>query len=95
MSLPPMEKQSRKQVHELALAFNLKSQSKGKGKARYTTLTKTSRSGVMVNERKIRRIRKTNGMFIEPLEGADKGKGRSTMPRHRDGDEVGKVRGPK
>ena len=92
MSLPPMEKQSREQVHELAHAFNLKSQSKGKGEARYTTLTKTSRSGIMIDERKIRRITKRSGTFMGPIEGGGKGKGKSTMPMHRDGDEVGKVR---
>lgn len=90
MSLPPMEKQSRKQVHELALAFNLKSQSKGGGKARYITLTKTSRSGIMINEQKIRRM-KRSGMFMKPIEGGSKGKGKSTVPKHREGEEVGKV----
>ena len=35
-SLLPMEKQSREQIYELSHAFNLKSQSKGKGEARYS-----------------------------------------------------------
>lgn len=35
MSLPPMDKGSRKRVHELAGCYNLKSQSKGSGKSRF------------------------------------------------------------
>ena len=53
ISLPPADKETRKRVHELATAFNLKSQSKGKGDGRYTTLTKTSKSGVGINQKKI------------------------------------------
>jgi hypothetical protein len=90
MALPPMGKESRKQVHELAIAFNLKSASKGKGDGRYTTLTKTTRSGICINERNVRRIVKNDKVFIPPGE-RGKGKNASVMPRHRDGDEVGKV----
>lgn len=35
MTLPPMEKFSRKRVHELAACYSLKSQSKGKGRGRF------------------------------------------------------------
>ena len=58
MSLPPSSKETRKQMHEIALAFGLKSVSKGKGEARYTTLTKTTRSvpGGWVDEKKIGRV---------------------------------------
>lgn len=35
MTLPPMEKFSRKRVHELASCYSLKSQSKGKGRGRF------------------------------------------------------------
>jgi hypothetical protein len=35
MTLPPMEKFSRKRVHELACCYQLKSQSKGKGRGRF------------------------------------------------------------
>jgi predicted RNA-binding protein Jag len=35
MTLPPMEKFSRKRVHELASCYQLKSQSKGKGRGRF------------------------------------------------------------
>jgi hypothetical protein len=43
MSLPPANKETRKNVHEMTLAFGLKSVSRGKGNARYMTLIKTSR----------------------------------------------------
>lgn len=93
MVLPPMEKESRKQVHELAIAFNLKSQSKGKGSGRYTTLTKTTRSGYAINEAKVSRIvRRGGGGFMAPS-GGGKGRGNVTVPRHKEGDEVGKVCG--
>jgi len=93
MSLPPMDKGTRKDVHELANAFNLKSLSKGKGDARYTTLTKTTRSGIGVNEKKVAKIvrRSGGGVFMGP-EGRDNGKNKVVVPRHKDGDEVGKVR---
>ncbi|OBZ70758.1 hypothetical protein A0H81_09280 [Grifola frondosa] len=53
MVLPPADKETRKRVHELAAAFNLKSQSRGNGASRYTTLIKTSRSGIQINEKKV------------------------------------------
>ncbi|KAF7290024.1 hypothetical protein HMN09_01307400 [Mycena chlorophos] len=57
MALPPTDKATRKATHELALCFGLKSVSKGKGAARYTTLTKTTRTGVgAVDERKVEKI---------------------------------------
>ncbi|KAJ7211082.1 hypothetical protein C8J57DRAFT_1483860 [Mycena rebaudengoi] len=95
MSLPPTDKETRKNIHEMAIVFNLKSQSKGKGDGRYTTLTKTTRSGFGVNEAKVAKIarRGARGLGGAGFVGvADKGKGRSVvMPRHRDGDEVGKA----
>ncbi|KAJ7025333.1 hypothetical protein C8F04DRAFT_1191473 [Mycena alexandri] len=97
MSLPPTDKETRKNIHEMAIAFNLKSQSKGKGDSRYTTLTKTTRSGLGTNEAKVAKItrRGANGRggagFVR-YESGDKGKARvAAMPRHRDGDEVGKA----
>ncbi|ETW75118.1 hypothetical protein HETIRDRAFT_330580 [Heterobasidion irregulare TC 32-1] len=56
MALPPMQKDARKRVHNLAMAFNLKSQSKGKNDMRYTTLIKTTKSGFVVDEKKVRWI---------------------------------------
>lgn len=88
MILPPMGKESRKQVHELAAAFNLKSRSKGKGDWRYTTLMKTSMSGIGINAKKIARITKrSNGGFSH----GGSGRGSAPIPRQRDGDEVGKA----
>ncbi|KAF7297523.1 hypothetical protein MIND_00986500 [Mycena indigotica] len=93
MSLPPTDKATRASVHELANAFGLKSVSKGKGMARYTTLTKTTRTGIRVDEKKIGWICRRGGArgasFVN-VQGADKGKG-PAMPRHKDGDEVGKA----
>ncbi|KII92217.1 hypothetical protein PLICRDRAFT_133640 [Plicaturopsis crispa FD-325 SS-3] len=90
MALPPMEKEARRNVHELAMAFGLKSESKGNGATRYTTLKKKTRSGVAINHQKIAKIlRKTGGGGFS---GPDmKGKGKVVMPRHKDGDEVGKA----
>lgn len=92
MALPPANKETRAQVHQLAMAFNLKSQSKGKGNTRYTTLTKTSKSGVGIQEGKIRHILRqaTGGAW----QGSGGGKGRSktmSLATHREGEEVGKV----
>jgi hypothetical protein len=95
MSLPPTNKETRKKIHEMALAFNLKSQSKGKGNSRYTTLSKTSRSGLGIDEKKIAKVVRRNGSgggeFMGSSGGRDRGQGRPVVPRHRDGDEVGKV----
>jgi hypothetical protein len=93
MVLPPMEKGDRARVHDLANAFHMKSVSRGHGKGRYTTLSKTTMSGVNVNEKGIGRIVGNDagkGRHLGPV-GADKGKGKSAMPRHKDGDEVGKA----
>ncbi|KAJ6526928.1 hypothetical protein DFH09DRAFT_1264106 [Mycena vulgaris] len=94
MSLPPTDKATRKNIHEMATAFNLKSASKGKGDARYTTLSKTTRTGLGVNEAKVGKIARRGGAgaaFVR-YDGGDKGKGRAApMPRHKDGDEVGKA----
>ena len=92
MALPPMDKASRAKVHEIAAAFNLKSQSKGKGAARYTTVVKTSYSGTNINERKIQAVLRTGGNwgFTRPGNpGGGKGRG-AGAPKHREGDEVGK-----
>ena len=89
MALPPMDKSARKKVHLIATAFNLKSKSSGKGSSRYTTLIKTSRSGIGIDERKVQglvsRLGGRNGVDIRLRQKA------TVMPRHREGDEVGKV----
>lgn len=91
MSLPPTNKGTRKNVHKLALAFNLKSFSKGKGDARYTTMTKTTKTGVCVDEAEIARITRRGGDFGDEEFVNKKGKGKGKLvPKHKDGDEVGK-----
>lgn len=108
MALPPTNKATRKNIHDLALAFNMKSISKGHGDARYTTLTKTWKSGLDVNEAKVAKIvRRKNfsgdDSFVKKSKTRgdsfvhDKGKkartgARALVPRHREGEEVGKVR---
>ncbi|KAI0633502.1 hypothetical protein C8Q77DRAFT_1209507 [Trametes polyzona] len=95
MSLPPADKETRKRVHELAGAFNLKSQSKGSGQTRYTTLIKTSKSGIGINERKIRRILKeaTNGAWVAPDGEGRKGRTKAmSLAHHREGEVVGKAK---
>lgn len=96
MALPPCDKATRAKIHELADAFNLKSQSKGKGVGRYTTLIKTSRSGMVINEKKVKRILKTNrdSTWDAPDGGRGNGKVRvQSLASHREGEEVGKVSG--
>ncbi|KAF5335637.1 hypothetical protein D9758_014791 [Tetrapyrgos nigripes] len=90
MSLPPCNK------HDLVNAFNLKSVSKGHGDARYTTLTKTTRSGIQVNEKKVARIvRRGGGVdFVGSAgDGWERGgkKGGARIPKHREEEEIGKA----
>jgi len=75
--LPPMDKPTRANVHELAKAFNLKSKSQGKGDGRFTTLYKTSRTGIGIKEWKVEKL----------VYGLSKKK---RVTGHREGDEVGK-----
>ncbi|KAJ7466888.1 hypothetical protein FB451DRAFT_1259422 [Mycena latifolia] len=90
MSLPPTDKTTRKNIHEMAIAFNLKSVSKGKGDARYTTLTKTTRTGLGANEAKVAKIARRGGAGAAFVKYDGKARA-AAMPRHRDGDEVGKA----
>ncbi|KIK63089.1 hypothetical protein GYMLUDRAFT_479602 [Collybiopsis luxurians FD-317 M1] len=98
MSLPPANKHTRKDIHELANAFGLKSQSKGGGKARYTTLIKTTMTGVKVNKKKVAKIVRQAGLGGGDFGGSDnwkkfaeQSKARKGMPRHKEGEEVGKT----
>ncbi len=95
MSLPPTNKETRKNVHELALAFGLKSQSQGIGNARYTTLSKTTRTNAYrVDERKVAKIVGRSGgagARGDTFVGFDDGKRVPRVPKHREGDEVGAV----
>ncbi|EME39937.1 hypothetical protein DOTSEDRAFT_82684 [Dothistroma septosporum NZE10] len=45
-AFPPMAKIDRKALHEVAMALNLNSQSRGAGKKRFTIVTKTSRTAI-------------------------------------------------
>jgi len=96
MSLPPTNKETRKNIHEMAHAFKLKSLSQGNGDARYTTLTKTTKTGTYINENKIDKImRGSGGMGAKGNSFISNKKGRGApfvMPRQREGEEVGKVR---
>ncbi|SPO24963.1 uncharacterized protein UTRI_01473_B [Ustilago trichophora] len=56
MRCQPMDKFARAEVHALAAAYNLQSKSKGKGRDRFPTLIKTSKSGLNVDYRKVKRI---------------------------------------
>jgi len=87
MALPPADKETRAKIHELADAFNLKSQSKGSGVGRYTTLIKTSKSGVGINEKKVRKILKISNKSWDPP-GGGKGK-KSSLAMHQEGEEIG------
>ncbi|KAI9571623.1 hypothetical protein HD554DRAFT_2168881 [Boletus coccyginus] len=89
MALPPMEKWMRKRVHEMAGAFGLKSVSKGGGSARYTTLIKTRETGMGVREGKLNTLMKR----YHRMDGKGKGNGRDRggVPKHREGEEVGKA----
>jgi len=93
MSLPPANKKTRKKIHELAAAFGLKSVSKGNGNARYTTLTKTSRTGVArVDEWKIGKVTSRSGGQYVTDDSLNESRGkRNRVPKHREGDQVGAV----
>ncbi|KNZ82050.1 Protein SQS1 [Termitomyces sp. J132] len=98
MSLPPASKETRKRVHEMALAFNLKSISKGKGDARYTTLLKTTRTGLFVDEGKVAKIVRRSmrgggggGEFSRSSTRGSRGGAHAMPPLHKEGEEVGKA----
>ncbi|KAJ2911575.1 hypothetical protein MD484_g8841, partial [Candolleomyces efflorescens] len=95
LSLPPTDKETRKNVHELAIAFGLKSVSKGKGEARYVSVVKTTRCGPgRVDERKVARIvRRSGGAgargndFTSGSRGGPGGGRGGFVPKHKEGDE--------
>lgn len=94
LSLPPMSSYMRKLAHELAHAFNLKSKSEGKGAARFTKVTKTTRSGTWIDEGKVARILGKPPPPSSAAYGKGKGKagGKIDKIRPRDGEVVGGVR---
>ncbi|KZT52860.1 hypothetical protein CALCODRAFT_74789 [Calocera cornea HHB12733] len=100
MTLPAMDKESRRRVHLLADCFKLKSQSKGKGTDRFPILTKTTRSGIAINEKRVERILRASknsgpgsnmAEFNKAMQGKqrkDKGGGKSNA-HHGEGEIVG------
>ncbi len=110
MRCQPMDKFARAEVHALAAAYNLQSKSKGKGRDRFPTLIKTSKSGLDVDYRKVKRIVYSNagatfGNDAGRSDFKDKGRnkkgkgsggaggmygvGGGTVPKNREGEEVG------
>jgi hypothetical protein len=93
MVLPPMEKESRRRVHLLAQAFNLNSKSVGKGDKRHTTLNRTTRTGINIQEGRIAAL--VRGKFGSATFGTafdqrgGEGSGRTPFVRTREGDVVG------
>jgi hypothetical protein len=80
LPLPPMGREMRKSVHELAHAFKLKGKSQGQGDARFTTLMKKSFSdSEKVNEKAVLRILRKSPWSS------------SHVTRPRDGEVVGEV----
>ena len=101
LPLPPMNGKMRKLVHELSYAFKLESKSKGKGAERFTTLKKTTLSGMNVEEKRIAQILRKSSSSLPYVtheggkvkgKGKGKGKGVAGRTRPRDGDVVGEVR---
>ncbi|TFK53782.1 hypothetical protein OE88DRAFT_1656088 [Heliocybe sulcata] len=96
MTLPPCDKGTRKIIHDLADAFGLSSKSKGSGENRYATLAKTTKTGAYINEKKVARImRRFKSDYATAGWGTPGGKGKGrvpvSLPKHREGDEVGKA----
>ncbi|KAF9234290.1 CHAT domain-containing protein [Melanogaster broomeanus] len=79
MTLPAMDKASRKKVHELAAAFGFSSQSKGNGVRRYTTLMKTTRTGI-VKEGELKAILKRFRNTFDQLKGTNVAAGLTRIP---------------
>jgi G-patch domain/R3H domain len=98
-SFPPMGKEDRKILHELAAAFGLKSKSTGSGKTRYATLVKTRRSRAFDETTWARVEQKIRRKYFPRLDNKSKGnttgQSRSTFGsgdasvRYIDGDIVG------
>ncbi|KAJ5154085.1 uncharacterized protein N7500_009524 [Penicillium coprophilum] len=99
LSLPPMTKQRRKLIHELANALNLKSQSRGNGLSRFPVLNKTARTprytpktisnvDELLSGRKFnRRLFKSWGTEVQRFSQPKRGK--SGAASYMDGDVVG------
>ncbi|KAJ5971131.1 uncharacterized protein N7479_001049 [Penicillium vulpinum] len=99
LSLPPMTKQRRKLIHELANALNLKSQSRGHGISRFPVLNKTARTprytpktisnvdDILSGRKFNRRLFKSWGTEVQKFSQPKRGK--SGAASYMDGDVVG------
>ncbi|CAI7576357.1 unnamed protein product [Penicillium glandicola] len=99
LSLPPMNKQRRKSIHELANILNLKSQSRGHGLSRFPVLNKTARTSrytpktisnvdELLSGRKFnRRLLKSWGTEVPKF--SQNKRGKSGAFSYMDGDVVG------
>jgi hypothetical protein len=94
LSLPSMDKNTRKIVHEIAQLLKIKSKSTGNGDRRFVTLVKTKRSRPF-DERTFVRIEQTiqGKFFPRPSKGGGRSKGGwgpgDGGAKYRDGDIVG------
>ncbi|KAF8250281.1 hypothetical protein K440DRAFT_640416 [Wilcoxina mikolae CBS 423.85] len=95
LSLPPMTKKDRKTVHELAQKLNLKSKSIGNGKYRFTTIIKTSASGIYEHDEEAVDSIMRSGRFAKRMDvgrgraGKGNGGGGGGGKRNKDGMVVG------
>lgn len=100
LSLAPMDKRARAQVHQLASCYSLISKSKGSGNHRFPTLIKNSRSGLNVKQGRVNAIlRSVGGASFGKgsrtgVNGASKDDGRKKkeripLPRNQEGAQVG------
>lgn len=96
-----MDKKDRKLIHEIALAFGLKSFSKGSGRTRFTTLQKTSKT-IQFDDEVFDRVRgKLIRRFYPRMDRKSRSGGTNTLGRsegsgmsradfsYRDGEVVG------
>ncbi|KAG9099388.1 hypothetical protein FRC06_005309 [Ceratobasidium sp. 370] len=100
MALQAMDKESRRRVHLLAECFGIKTASKGSGTGRYVTLIRTSRTGLAIDEARIRRLIRAadaedgggasfnQAYYRGDGEGGNKGKAKI---KTRDGEVIGRT----
>ncbi|KAF8461080.1 hypothetical protein BDZ91DRAFT_387147 [Kalaharituber pfeilii] len=95
LALPPMDKASRKNVHEIALKLNLSSKSEGSGQNRFPILYKTSQASVFTGRPDlISKALESAGRRFKPRNDETPKKARRLggadyAHTHRDGDMVG------
>ncbi|CAZ81756.1 unnamed protein product [Tuber melanosporum] len=93
LTLPPMDKKSRKTVHHIAMAFNLRSKSFGSGKTRFPTLTKTSDPAIYKEDSaRVAQIMDAGGFLSHPGIGGGR-RGGGKRGGGRGGGSAGRARG--